>query len=100
MAEENGHVTGTARTLGLAPSVLWRWKQAFEEHGPEAFPGHGIPREVTPEGEEVATLRQRTRRLEEENAILKKATGTLRSQERPGPEGPSLNKANRRSSHG
>ena len=34
-----------------------------------------------PDGEEVARLRQRIRRLEEENAILKKATGMLRSQD-------------------
>ena len=53
LAEEDGRVTGTARTLGLAQSVLWRWKKAFEKHGPEAFPGHGIPREVPPEGEEA-----------------------------------------------
>ena len=49
LAKENGNVTGTARTLGLAQSVLWRWKKEFEKHGPEAFPGHGIPREVEPE---------------------------------------------------
>jgi transposase len=98
MAKENGNVTGTARTLGLAQSVLWRWKKEFKKHGPEAFPGHGIPREVTPEDEEVARLRQRIRRLEEENTILKRATDMLRSQERPGREGPSLHKAKRRGS--
>jgi transposase len=82
LAKENGNVTGTARTLGLAQSVLWRWKKEFEKHGPEAFPGHGTPREVTPEGNEVAKLRRRLRRLEEENAILKKAVGIF-SGDRP-----------------
>jgi len=80
MAEESGNVTGTARTLGIAQSVLWRWKKAFDEHGPEAFPGRGVPRDLvprdlSPDDEDLAKLRRRLRRVEEENAILKKAVG-------------------------
>jgi len=43
MAEQNGNVTGTARTLGIAQSILWRWKKEHEKLGAEAFPGHGAP---------------------------------------------------------
>jgi len=55
--------------------VLWRWKKAFDEHGPEAFPGRGVPRDLSPDDEDLAKLRRRLRRVEEENAILKKAVG-------------------------
>lgn len=82
MAEQNGNVTGTARTLGIAQSVLWRWKKEHEKHGAEAFLGHGVPRDLPPEGDEVAKLRRRLRRLEKENAILKKAVGIF-SGDRP-----------------
>ena len=48
MAKESGNVTGTAPTLGLSKSALWRWKKAYDEHSSEAFPEDGTPRETNP----------------------------------------------------
>ncbi len=54
--------------------MLRRWKQKFEREGNTAFPGKGNPRD-----EELVQLRRKLRRLEEENAILKKGVGIFTS---------------------
>lgn len=74
LAEANGNLSRTARELGIAVSMLRRWKKQLEENKAQAFPGKGHPRE-----EELARLRRKLRRLEEENAILKKAVGIFTS---------------------
>lgn len=70
LAEVSGNLSRTARELDIAVSMLRRWKKQFEEDREQAFPGKGNPRD-----EELAQLRRKLRRLEEENAILKKAVG-------------------------
>lgn len=74
LAEANGNLSRAARELGIAVSMLRRWKKQLEENREQAFPGKGTPRD-----EELAQLRRKLRRLEEENAILKKAVGIFTS---------------------
>lgn len=77
LAEANGNLSRTARELDIAVSMLRRWKKQLEETGAQAFPGKGHPRD-----EELAQLRRTLRKLEEENAILKKAVGIFASRPR------------------
>lgn len=70
LAEERGNRSAVARELGIHLSVLRRWIKEFKEHGQQAFPGKGNPHD-----EELARLRRELKRVEEENAILKKAVG-------------------------
>jgi len=59
-----------ARTLGITPAMLGRWKQELMASGKEAFPGQG---QQSSEAAELAALRRRVRELEQERDILKKA---------------------------
>ena len=67
LAEERGNRSEVARELGIHLSLLRRWAQQLDNHGEEAFPGKGHPQD-----EELVRLRRDVKRLEEENAILKK----------------------------
>ncbi len=77
MAEQTGTISQTARDLGIHLSLLRAWKQQVQAHGPRAFPGRGHASD-----EELVQLRKELKRLEEENAILKKAVGIF--SKRPG----------------
>jgi transposase-like protein len=58
-----------ARELGLRVNQIWKWKQQLEHAARTGGPAkRGRPAE-----DEVARLRREVARLEEENAILKKA---------------------------
>ena len=70
LAEATGNLSQTARDLDILQSMLGTWKRQFKDHGQQAFPGSGTPRD-----EELAHLRKELKRLEEENALLKKAVG-------------------------
>lgn len=60
-----------ARELGIRRNQLYKWQEQVSAQGKDqAFPGHG--RRAGSEAE-VARLRREVARLEEENAILKKA---------------------------
>lgn len=69
LAQANGY-TRTGRELGVNRGLIRKWKDKLEADPERPFPGHGNPRE-----EELARLRRQLRRLEEENAVLKKAVG-------------------------
>lgn len=58
-----------ARELGLRVNQIWKWKQQLER---EATTG-GAAKRGRPADDEVARLRREVARLQEENAILKKA---------------------------
>lgn len=64
-------VAEAARSLGIGESLLRSWKQAFENEGRQAFPGHG---NLPPIEEELRQLRADNKRLLMERDILKKAT--------------------------
>jgi len=70
LADERGSKSAVARELGIHLSMLRRWKQELHANGQQAFPGKG-----TSHDEELARLRRELKRVEEENAILKKAVG-------------------------
>ena len=77
LAEQTGNISQTARDLGIHLRLLRSWKQQIEAHGTRAFPGSGNASD-----EELVQLRKELKRLEEENAILKKAVGIF--SKRPG----------------
>ncbi len=58
------------RDLGIGANLIRRWNKQFEENGGRPFPGKGNAKD-----EELAALRKKLRRSEEEVAILKKAVG-------------------------
>ena len=59
-----------SRDLGIHATVLRRWVRAAEADGPMAFPGNG---KLTPEQEELRSLRREVSKLKAERDILKKA---------------------------
>jgi transposase-like protein len=60
-----------ARELGIRRNQLYKWQEQLQAKGQEqVFPGHG---RRTGHEAEMAKLRRDVARLEEENAILKKA---------------------------
>lgn len=63
-------VAEVTRRLGVTEGCLRTWKQAAEEHGEAAFPGHGSP---TPAEDELRRLRAENARLRAERDLLKKA---------------------------
>jgi transposase len=65
-------VAEAARSLGLNRNLIRNWKQAREEQGEHAFPGHG--RASSPFEEENRRLRAENKRLQAERDVLKKAT--------------------------
>lgn len=60
-----------ARELGVRRNQLYKWQEELQDKGGEAaFPGHGRRRGTEAE---LAKLKRENARLQEENAILKKA---------------------------
>ncbi len=59
-----------SRDLGIHATVLRRWIRAAEANGSGVFPGHG---KLTPDQEELRSLRREVSKLKAERDILKKA---------------------------
>ena len=70
LAKERGNLSAAARDLGISDNTLHNWKKLLERTPENAFPGNGNPRD-----NDTARLQRELRRLQEENAILKKAVG-------------------------
>jgi len=70
LIEQDRTAADVARSLGINPNLLLRWKNKFEEEGSLAFPGHG---KLKPEDEEVRRLRRELAEARQERDILKKA---------------------------
>lgn len=64
-------VVAVARELGIHENTLYKWLDQYKKHKENAFPGSG---NLRPEDEENRRLRKMVADLQEENAILKKAT--------------------------
>jgi len=62
-------VTEVARDLGIARSLLQRWKEQMEGRG--GAPGSGTP-SLSEDSEELRVLREKLRDVTEERDILKK----------------------------
>jgi len=76
MTDQGLAVAEVARRLGVTEGCLRAWKKAAEEHGPDAFPGHGNP---TPAEDEFRRLRAEVARLKAERDLLKKAAAYFAS---------------------
>ena len=61
-----------AKELGLRSEIVRRWRMEFEGKPSGSFPGHGNPG-LSPEQQEIATLKKQLRETELEREILKKA---------------------------
>ena len=67
----NKSAADLAHELGVRRNQLYKWQDELQGKGAEAaFPGHGRRRGAD---EELAKLKRENERLQEENAILKKA---------------------------
>jgi transposase len=64
-------VAAVARELGIHENTLYKWINQASENKEGAFPGSG---NLSPEEAELRKLKRKILDLEEENAILKKAT--------------------------
>lgn len=69
--EEGKSVLQVAKDLGMSSKTLYAWVRQFKEEKEHAFRGSG---NLKPEDRALRDLQKRVRDLEEENAILKKAT--------------------------
>ena len=63
--------TQAAHSLGINANMLRRWIQEQHSDDGHAFRGNG---KMTPDQEEIRTLKAQVKRLEMEKDILKKAT--------------------------
>lgn len=77
ITEQKLSVAEVARRLGVSENRLHDWKKAVAAKGADAFPGSG---HLTPQEEEIRTLKAEVKRLEAERDILKKATAFFASQ--------------------
>jgi transposase-like protein len=80
---EQGNKPGAvlARELGVRRNQLYKWSREVQLRGEEAFKGPG--RNAAKENvSELTALKKRVARLEEENAILKKAEAYFSGKQR------------------
>ena len=75
LAESIG-VIRAAHDLGVSKSQLYRWREAAQTEGADAFRGHG---RLTERDEELRRLRQELKTVKMEREILKKATAFFAS---------------------
>ena len=62
-----------ARELGIRRNLLYKWKEALDQKGSDAFPGSGKHTETKTQASELARLKQELAQSKEEVEILKKA---------------------------
>ena len=71
VTEQGYNRSEAARSLGINSTMLGRWVKELESNDGQAFRGNG---KLTPELEEIRTLKAQVKRLQMEKDILKKAT--------------------------
>ena len=69
--DQNYSRTDAARSLGINANMLRRWVKELQSDDGQAFRGNG---KLTPEQEEIRTLKAQVKKLQMEKDILKKAT--------------------------
>jgi transposase len=70
LVEGGRSVNAVSHDLGIARSLLQRWRTQLVREPEAAFPGTG---RLTPQADQVRQLQQRLRAVTEERDILKKA---------------------------
>ena len=70
LVQQGKSVTEVARSLGIARSLLQRWKEQIEDRPDQAFPGQG---NASDEKQRIRELEKQLRDAREERDILKKA---------------------------
>jgi len=81
LSYERKNFTGLSRDLGITPYLIYRWRKEYSQYGEGSFPGNGVPK-LTPEEKEIAELREKLRKIEVENEILKKALHIISKSDR------------------
>jgi transposase len=71
VVEDGKAAAETARQLDISPKTLYKWVADYKSDPQHSFVGSG---NAKPEDQKLRELQKRNRDLEEENAILKKAT--------------------------
>lgn len=71
VVDQNYSQAEAARNLDVNPNMLGRWIKESDNDDGHAFRGNG---KLTPEQEEIRSLKAQVKRLEMEREILKKAT--------------------------
>jgi len=71
VTEQGRSFAEAAANLGIAESLLRKWKNDLDAQGDQAFPGNG---HLPALEEELRRLRAENKRLQMERDILKKAT--------------------------
>ena len=69
---ERANISELARELGIETVLIYRWRREYAKLGEGCFPGNGKPK-LTPEEKELIELKEKLRKAEMENEILKKA---------------------------
>jgi transposase-like protein len=62
-----------ARELGVRRNLLYKWKEAIDGKGTDAFPGQGRRTGDKTQASEIARLKRELTKTKEEVEILKKA---------------------------
>lgn len=70
VVEDGKSVTEVATHLGIARSLLQRWREQLSSTPSEAFPGRG---RLAPQAQRIRELEQKLRDVTQERDILKKA---------------------------
>jgi len=71
ITEQNYTYAEAGRSLGVVGNLISRWHKEFQAMDNDAFPGQG---QLTPDQEEIRSLRHEVKQLKLEREILKKAT--------------------------
>ena len=72
LSYERSNLSELAKELGISAQLIYRWRKEVERFGSGSFPGNGKPK-LTAEEKELIELKEKMRRIELENEILKKA---------------------------
>jgi Transposase and inactivated derivatives len=81
LSYERQNISQLARELGIGDTLIYRWRKEFSQYGTNSFPGNGKAKQ-TPEEKELGDLREKLRKIEMENEILKKALHIISKSDR------------------
>ncbi|WP_312903152.1 IS3 family transposase [Chryseobacterium taichungense] len=76
LSKERTNVSELARELGIAVTLLYKWRKEYEEFGEGSFPGNGNLK-LTPDQEKIHQLEKKLKDAELERDILKKGNRNL-----------------------